>query len=734
MADIYGQLIKAQLENLTSDPSSPPEGLVYFKTDTNLVRFYDGSAWHSVMDLDSSQTATNKTFTSPQINTGTLLTPVIDDYADLNEESAPSTPSAGKVRLYAKSDKKLWTKDSAGTESQVGAGGTGEISLLESGSSDITDWSTTGANGPTGATTTTAGDLPLSPVVDTAIKLTSSSSAGAEASHYFGRTLTVPEALKSRKHKVEFWIRPGTNFIASEWTVSVYSGATRMALSTDSSSVTYLPNATGKFTTTFDADTSGTYTLRFSRPVNAGGNAAVLNVAGIVVGPGTQPQGAVVGPWQSYTPTFSNSTNITVTKAQWRQEGDSVRLKIRLDWTGAGAGGTFTVALPNSYTINTTVISSSTTNAASKLGEGFVRTTAPAKKSVVAQYESSTDLSFSSTYNVSEGWAGTDFAANGYQLQFEALVPVNELAGSGTVNVAQNDVEYAWNSSTTDAADTTSFGYGPVGTGFPSVTTSAKLKRIRFQTPIQVGDKLSIEVSKGGSAWMDIEEVAYENGLVPLKYQNTNTYGLGLDIQSINSTDIDVVFGIYAAASGATYAAAGAAWSGLSTYKWRVRKESPGAAVGFGEATTTSLGLTKLPASQVIAATANGHGSTNTSIRRFSSFTTVGSAITAADSATLGTTFTIGEAGIYAMSYTDMKSGGTGNVGFSLNSSDLTTAIHVITAADRLCAGSSGTGGDAANASVTVRLAAGDIIRPHDDGNMDATTHAKVVIVQLVRL
>jgi hypothetical protein len=140
MADIYGQLIKAQLENLTSDPSSPPEGLVYFKTDTNLIRFYDGSAWHSVMDLDSTQTATNKTLTSPQVNTGTLLTPVIDDYMDVNEESAPATPSAGKVRVYAKTDKQLYTKDSAGVETPLAGGVVGSgIKVVSGAPYTITD-------------------------------------------------------------------------------------------------------------------------------------------------------------------------------------------------------------------------------------------------------------------------------------------------------------------------------------------------------------------------------------------------------------------------------------------------------------------------------------------------------------------------------------------------------------------------------------------------------------------
>lgn len=56
MSAIYGQLIKAQLENLTSDPAAPPDGLMYLKTDTDLFRYYDGTAWRTVATTDTATT------------------------------------------------------------------------------------------------------------------------------------------------------------------------------------------------------------------------------------------------------------------------------------------------------------------------------------------------------------------------------------------------------------------------------------------------------------------------------------------------------------------------------------------------------------------------------------------------------------------------------------------------------------------------------------------------------
>lgn len=54
----------------------------------------------------------------------TIVTPLVDDYIEVNEEAAPSTPAAGKVRIYAKSDGKVYRKDDAGTEAELGGGST----------------------------------------------------------------------------------------------------------------------------------------------------------------------------------------------------------------------------------------------------------------------------------------------------------------------------------------------------------------------------------------------------------------------------------------------------------------------------------------------------------------------------------------------------------------------------------------------------------------------------------
>jgi hypothetical protein len=83
---------------------------------------------------------------------------------------------------------------------------------------------------------------------------------------------------------------------------------------------------------------------------------------------------------------------------------------------------------------------------------------------------------------------------------------------------------------------------------------------------------------------------------------------------------------------------------------------------------------TSVPRSEVTVDTGNGYGSTNTKIRRFSNIRkNVGSAITYADSSTLGGTFTINEVGIYSITYCDKSTTTTQAIAIVVNGTALTT-------------------------------------------------------------
>lgn len=111
--------------------------------------------------------------------------------------------------------------------------------------------------------------------------------------------------------------------------------------------------------------------------------------------------------------------------------------------------------------------------------------------------------------------------------------------------------------------------------------------------------------------------------------------------------------------------------------------------------------------------TANGQGSTNTAIRRFTNtITNTGTDITYADSATLGSTFTINTNGIYAIAYGDSFNG-AGQLGLSLNSTQLSTNIASITDTNRIAFSSTTAANVNAMVNATLYLPSSSIIRPH---------------------
>lgn len=115
--------------------------------------------------------------------------------------------------------------------------------------------------------------------------------------------------------------------------------------------------------------------------------------------------------------------------------------------------------------------------------------------------------------------------------------------------------------------------------------------------------------------------------------------------------------------------------------------------------------------------TANGYGSTNTKIRRFTNVVTnQGADITYADSATLGGSFTINTAGVYSLSYSDSVSSAE-HICLSLNTANPTTNPASLPVGEVLSISIiSTTGGFAGNVCWTGYLAAGAVVRAHSDG------------------
>jgi hypothetical protein len=125
--------------------------------------------------------------------------------------------------------------------------------------------------------------------------------------------------------------------------------------------------------------------------------------------------------------------------------------------------------------------------------------------------------------------------------------------------------------------------------------------------------------------------------------------------------------------------------------------------------------------SSVRVDTANGFGSTNTKIRRFSNVReNIGTDIVYTDSSTNGSTFVVQSSGIYDISYSDSFTTAD-YLGISKNSATLTTNVQSLTQAERLVMNILSTNTGSASVSWQGYLAAGDIIRPHTGGTAAST-------------
>lgn len=206
----------------------------------------------------------------------------------------------------------LWGAPRATALQQIG--GIGEIKLVAN-PHDAANWVASGA-GVTVATSSATTDVPLGGWVGTCIKITPVS--GTDYARY---RWTMPAALKNTKHDTSWYQRPLSGYTSGDLKVEVYKNSasdysgsyTEFSLSTDSSGTSSIPNATGKFTTSFDADDADYYEIRIVRTAGT----TALNLAEFTIGPGIQlatttQAGLISTTTQSFSgaKTFTDNTTV----------------------------------------------------------------------------------------------------------------------------------------------------------------------------------------------------------------------------------------------------------------------------------------------------------------------------------------------------------------------------------------------------------------------------------------
>jgi hypothetical protein len=583
-ANTTGEVVDAFISDVHIDANA---AITYSKLDLN-----DSL---QVSDIDATEvTGSGSVVLS---DNAVLSEPEVSDFALFTEQvSDPTTPASGKRSIYTKDDG-FYEIDDTGLVKKLGAGGgAGEVNAIAEGSTSI-GWSTSGS-GITIATTTTTTDLPLAGIITSAIKITPVSSTD-----YARYRFTMPAALKQRKLKIAWEQLPLSGYASGDLRLEIhsnpnsdYSGSfSKFNLSTDSSSVTAIPNATGRFQSTFDTDNSDYYELRIVR--NAGTTA--LNIANVVVGPGIQPQGAIVGEWQSYTPTLSTGvfgvTNLNM--ARWRRVGSSMELVWRVSQTSAGTAGsgTYTFTIPSGHTIDTSVVIVTGTTVSTDLGRGRFLVGSDNRLASVGAFSTTQlfcELQGSTTTAVA--WSSSNGSLSNATLRFwiHATIPIAEWAGSGTVNLGSNDIEYASVGGTWNANSSTTV-YGPQGSALGGTLTAAREKTITWQTAVQPGERIQIWGSKDQVQWFPIIgcSLGSANDVVTNQLTATGGYGAGSGVTwrpgaSANQT----VIRFHQYISMASDDSPVTNWPSTEAF-WCATKSRAGAAVGFGLAANGNSGL-----------------------------------------------------------------------------------------------------------------------------------------------
>lgn len=104
-----------------SRPAAGVIGRFYLATDTDVLSYDDGAAWHTLGTLGDAQTITGlKTFTGGLDASGSASGAVKALDLTLTDESAPSAPGANKTVLYSVSGVLHSRSGASGADTQVG--------------------------------------------------------------------------------------------------------------------------------------------------------------------------------------------------------------------------------------------------------------------------------------------------------------------------------------------------------------------------------------------------------------------------------------------------------------------------------------------------------------------------------------------------------------------------------------------------------------------------------------
>lgn len=678
----------------------------------------------------------------------------------LQHESTPSNPSAGYVKVYAKSDNKVYKLDSSGNETEMGSGGggSGGVNFIALDSNfvataqnnvdlevSIGGWTAFADAAATEPTDLTGG----SPTV-TCTRGTSSPLNGV------GNLVVTKDAANRQGEgcAVAFYVPPGyrgktgvISFPLSISSGSVASGDLQVWVYDVTNSVKVKP---------FNLEVMGSQVqARFDIPstmaqgrlgiyfASTAAGAVTAKIDDVFAGFKDATFGFAGTEWQPYTPTFGagwgTPTNIDV---QWRRMGDSVQIRGSFT-TGTVAASLASISLPTGLTVDAAKVALANTSGNPGPYVGQFGSSSGHAMAVLAT-GTSTSLFYAAGASTLTPQNGNASFANSQVIGINVQVPISGWSSNVTMAESSSFLlsHYLANGSrvtttptalgqyrslikdnaATTVSDTDGSGeistangirlYAVSGTGAGTSTDPnrwifyiGKNKTVRVIHYASTGRTGSINTAQ---VWDNDGTNVFEWGTAEVYDPTTGILMVGLPFTGSTGTRY----------TGKSYSGETSGIANATSHYFDVLVSENALSVGY-----------QSPRSQVILEGGNGAGSTNTLIQRFDTTTTTGADITCTDSATAGNSCAISTTGVYTLFCTQFDGGGGDTWGASVDGTVGTGIGNLSWSSGGKCFNSriDSAAGGSDNGSCTRIINAGQTVRFHHGTVPDATNAADTV-------
>lgn len=437
----YVDAVDSTLSSHTSNTSNPHS---VTKAQVGLTNVDDTS---DATKNSATATLTNKTIDAAIIDNSLVM---------VEESSSPSTPSSGYKKLYAKNDGKVYTLNSSGNEVEVGSGASSSGAKnyfdggdFENGINIASAYNDSGAyvdgTGGTASVISVASNstTPLNGSSD--LKITKAASDGSGE----GVTLlsdTVDRADRGRNLFVTFeWDGTDANYTDGDLELKAFDVGTGnvilpvypvAGLNEDGTLPALKTKIVAYIPTTTDTDSTIRVSLHLASD-SATGSAWSCYLDEAKLSPDSVVPGAIITEPVTFSPTYSNETNMTEGIHAWSRVGKYMEVSGYVSYTGAGSGSTLTLTIPNGESIDTNYIEANGQD--SYLGSGQWNDNGTSRKTIRVVYgASATTVYFMET--TAGALAGTSFAS-GDELSYRFKVPIVGWQASAALSTTEASLQ-----------------------------------------------------------------------------------------------------------------------------------------------------------------------------------------------------------------------------------------------------------------------------------------------------